>query len=794
MPATVADLEYSPSLNGFVAFGTVGSATETIEPTALDALYVRATTNFTLPDGLRGESLTIGGGDPGAVPVVTIGAGTVFTPDILVTTGGSLQLGPELSAADPSNLAALTGTITVRPDALGVSITAGLFNGPVVIGGPVEVQGYANFIAPLEISSPAHIASLPGSQITYTAGLSASALQSILAAPDFAGNLVFSGTLDNSGGTLDISAISSVSFSNAVISGGTLAIKSDDVVSATTISDVTLAGTLATAAGDFNVALGTISGGALVVGGSFGFGDFSVIAGTDITLGANARIYDVNASEITFAADTAIHASDAALFAFAATGAVVRIDGTLDLSASVSPYTVEIQSDLGSLAFGALAEISIGANATFKINSALFNSGTIPVIGGTLELAHAGGSLGTLRFAGSDAALRMNAIGQTATLLDFQDGDHVVFPAASTSNAHVVLDGNTVDVFSGNDRLAGRFILNRSDGGGYSAQNFTFGLSGSSLSMATSGIAVTACYAAGTRIETASGDHPIEALSLGDPVRTIQGALVPITWIGHRTLELGRHPRPHDVQPIRVSAHAFGTNLPRRDLVLSPDHAIFVEGALVPVRYLLNGATIAQERRRTVTYYHLELPRHDVVFAEGLPAETYLDTGNRAAFANGGLPLILHPDFALREWQSRGFAPLLTNGDTLALIRHTLLVQAATLGHHRTTEPDFRLTRSPAGLTLLSRTGVPAHMDPSSNDHRPLGLAVTSLVADGRRLELDDPRLTAGWHAPEPGLRWTDGAAHIALPPSTTLAVEYLVPGPTYWLRPSAIRQAQAEG
>jgi hypothetical protein len=85
-------------------------------------------------------------------------------------------------------------------------------------------------------------------------------------------------------------------------------------------------------------------------------------------------------------------------------------------------------------------------------------------------------------------------------------------------------------------------------------------------------------------------------------------------------------------------------------------------------------------------------------------------------------------------------------------------------------------------------------MDPSSNDHRPLGLAVTSLVADGRRLELDDPRLTAGWHAPEPGLRWTDGAAHIALPPSTTLAVEYLVPGPTYWLRPSAIRQAQAEG
>jgi hypothetical protein len=69
--------------------------------------------------------------------------------------------------------------------------------------------------------------------------------------------------------------------------------------------------------------------------------------------------------------------------------------------------------------------------------------------------------------------------------------------------------------------------------------------------------------------------------------------------------------------------------LPRRDLLLSPDHAVYVDGALIPIRYLINGRSIVPTASRTVIYYHLELPRHDVLLAEGLPAESYLDTGNR---------------------------------------------------------------------------------------------------------------------------------------------------------------------
>jgi hypothetical protein len=125
---------------------------------------------------------------------------------------------------------------------------------------------------------------------------------------------------------------------------------------------------------------------------------------------------------------------------------------------------------------------------------------------------------------------------------------------------------------------------------------------------------------------------------------------------------------------------------------------------------------------------------------------------------------------------------LLTEGSALALVRCTLLAQAAALGHRRTADADFRLAPAPTGLHLLSRSSTPAHIDPFSTDHRTLGLAVTRLVADGQRLALDDPRLTTGWHAPEPGFRWTDGAAAIALPPSTRLVVEFIAPAPVYWL------------
>lgn len=175
----------------------------------------------------------------------------------------------------------------------------------------------------------------------------------------------------------------------------------------------------------------------------------------------------------------------------------------------------------------------------------------------------------------------------------------------------------------------------------------------------------------------------MERLRVGDVVPGPHGEGQAIIWLGHRSLACARHPRPQDAWPIRVRAGAFGDGVPARDMRLSPDHAVFVDGVLIPVRYLVNGATIVQERAARVTYWHVEFARHGVLFAEGLACESYLDTGNRGAFANGGAVVQQHPDFALAIWSAAACAPLVRDGEALLCVRAMLAGQAAGRGYRR---------------------------------------------------------------------------------------------------------------
>ena len=132
-----------------------------------------------------------------------------------------------------------------------------------------------------------------------------------------------------------------------------------------------------------------------------------------------------------------------------------------------------------------------------------------------------------------------------------------------------------------------------------------------------------ACFAAGTRLATMFGDVAVEDLRTGDRVRAMPGnRLVPIVWIGHRHIDCTRHADPDSVWPVCVRAGAFGDAVPHRDLRLSPDHAVFVDDVLIPIKRLINGTTIERVPMDEVTYYHIELLHHDVLLAEGLPAES----------------------------------------------------------------------------------------------------------------------------------------------------------------------------
>lgn len=196
---------------------------------------------------------------------------------------------------------------------------------------------------------------------------------------------------------------------------------------------------------------------------------------------------------------------------------------------------------------------------------------------------------------------------------------------------------------------------------------------------------VIACFAEGTGIATADGMVPVETLEIGDRVLTVEGRLEPIRWIGYRHVDCKRHPTPEAVLPVRISAHAFGIGLPARDLFLSPDHALYAEGVLVPVKHLVNGSSIRQQKVEAITYFHVELDHHGVVLAEGLPAETYLDTGDRPSFTNGAAMVALHPAWgsAARDisliFEAHGYAPLRVTGAEIARLRARLAREASAL-------------------------------------------------------------------------------------------------------------------
>lgn len=323
------------------------------------------------------------------------------------------------------------------------------------------------------------------------------------------------------------------------------------------------------------------------------------------------------------------------------------------------------------------------------------------------------------------------------------------------------------------------------------------------------------------------GDKLVQSLRVNeDVVVNAAGEQRSIRWIGHRRIDCRRHPRPEDVRPVRIAAHAFGPGRPARDLLVSPGHAICVEvlgEVLIPAKHLVNGATIAQVEVDEVTYWHVELDTHDILLANGLPAESYIDCGNRAFFASSRGEVDPARTGSLADY----CRPLADEAVTKA-IRSRLRARAVDLGWQLDTDPlaglhlvangqairpevagttaRFWLPIAAREVWLVSRTAVPAEMG-ESPDARRLGVSVAGLSLDdglsGRReVALDDPRLAEGFHALEQeggAHRWTDGRA--PLPASlwagcrghVFVRVECLQNDLARWIAPTATDQRQEE-
>lgn len=144
-----------------------------------------------------------------------------------------------------------------------------------------------------------------------------------------------------------------------------------------------------------------------------------------------------------------------------------------------------------------------------------------------------------------------------------------------------------------------------------------------------------ACYMQGTMIRTPTGERPVEALQAGDLVATLDGSAKKVKWIGHRTYEAAFGAAEAFVRPVVIRAGALGGNLPTRDLKVSPQHGMLVDGVMVPAAALVNGVSIVRDTTPAdVTYFHVEMDGHEAIFAEGAASETFVDHNSRAMFDN----------------------------------------------------------------------------------------------------------------------------------------------------------------
>ena len=221
------------------------------------------------------------------------------------------------------------------------------------------------------------------------------------------------------------------------------------------------------------------------------------------------------------------------------------------------------------------------------------------------------------------------AIGDVVDLSGLIYGSGGAATLGANNVLHIVVSTGTYDLkLDQNQSFAGdTFHLNQDNG------------TGTALTMDT------VCFAPGTMIWTPDGEIAVEHLQRGDLVITTGGRAVAVSWLGRQAVST-RFGNPLRVLPIRIRCGALGENMPCRDLLVSPDHALLVDDVLIQAGALVNGISIVREHNvpEQLTYYHVEVDDHSLIFADNAAAETFIDNIDRLAFDNWAEHDALYPN------------------------------------------------------------------------------------------------------------------------------------------------------
>lgn len=153
------------------------------------------------------------------------------------------------------------------------------------------------------------------------------------------------------------------------------------------------------------------------------------------------------------------------------------------------------------------------------------------------------------------------------------------------------------------------------------------------ITITINGLDEPPCFAAGTLIETPEGARPVEALQRGDTVLTRDSGAQPLRWVGKRCIMLD-DPADKAFQPVRLRANCLGQGMPKRDVLVSPNHRVLLRDPMVEIitgqkevlcaaHFLINGQTIVREPVGQIIYHHLLFDKHEIVISSGCESESF---------------------------------------------------------------------------------------------------------------------------------------------------------------------------
>lgn len=517
-------------------------------------------------------------------------------------------------------------------------------------------------------------------------------------------------------------------------------------------------------------------------------------ASIGVTAGANVKLSDLNIEDGSRVV----------------CGANVLIQGKTNNGGTIVGGTV---TGIGAVetVTGSVQNQTVASGATIAVRGGRIQGTVSLLAGATAELSGKVG--GTVNLAGASyATMTLSAGSLPSTLITGFNG------ASDSLSDKIRINGVTKSQIASVSKVADALNLTLKDGRVLTLNIQNVGTTGYSIIDSGTGIILAVCYLAGVQIETPDGPMAVEQIRVGDRITAIvDGAPQSreVIWTGSGHCRIDRT-LPDDLAgyPVCIRKGALGAGMPTRDLYVTAEHGLLLDGHFIPARMLVNGHSIFYDKsREEYAFYHFETKEHSVVVADGVLSESYLDTGNRAMFSVQSSRI--DPVIGMLSWDRDAAAPLMTDRERVEPIYNRIeKMQPAVTKLERvlTDQTDlhlltdngmiirplrvagakhiFQLPASVQSVVIRSRTARPCDIiGPFHDDRRNLGVLVGQILqfVSGEIVDYDrhlsDCEMS-GWHDYAGGAsRWTSGDAFLFVADSLgeehrLVSLELLAGGP----------------